>query len=297
VSLAGFIAAQRAEHGIPYATSCRAVGVSQAWFYKWVNGDVSLRRTRREALAAQIRYLFTKHKRRYGSPRITADLQTLGWRVSKNTVAVLMRELGLVARPKRRRGTTKADRSARKAPDLVGRDFSLRDKPNQVWVGDLTDIPNQEGSLYLASVLDLHSRRVVGFAMDAHHDAELARGALCTAIAIRGGEVTGVVFHTDRGGEGGFKGSSQHLDQEVLEWDVGQAGSQRRREGRRCGRLGEHRWRIVSIGCGFGNRSLVGRPVRMLGSEPACHRRLERDGSVRLAGCLHRVSSRTAAAI
>jgi putative transposase len=105
VSLAGFIAAQRAEHGIPYATSCRAVGVSQAWFYKWVNGDVSLRRTRREALAAQIRYLFTKHKRRYGSPRITADLQTLGWRVSKNTVAVLMRELGLVARPKRRRGT------------------------------------------------------------------------------------------------------------------------------------------------------------------------------------------------
>jgi putative transposase len=77
---------------------------------------VSLRRVRREALAAQIRYLFTKHKRRYGSPRITADLQTLGWRVSKNTVAVLMRELGLVARAKRRRGTTKADRSARKAP-------------------------------------------------------------------------------------------------------------------------------------------------------------------------------------
>jgi putative transposase len=201
VSLAGFIAAQRAEHGIPYATSCRAVGVSQAWFYKWVNGDVSLRRARRDALAAQIRYLFTKHKRRYGSPRITADVQTLGWRVSKNTIAVLMRELGLVARPKRRRGTTKADRSARKAPDLVGRDFSLRGKPNQVWVGDLTDIPNEEGPLYLASVLDLHSRRVVGFAMDAQHDTELARGALCMAIAIRGGEVAGAVFHTDQGGE------------------------------------------------------------------------------------------------
>jgi putative transposase len=201
VSLAGFIAAQRAEHAIPCASSCRAVGVSQAWFYKWVHGDVSLRRARREALAAQIRYLFTKHKRRYGSPRITADLQALGWRVSKNTVAELMRELGLMARPKRRRGTTKADRSARKAPDLVGRDFSLRDTPNQVWVGDLTDIPNEEGPLYLASVLDLHSRRVVGFGMDAHHDAELARGALCMAIAVRGGEVAGVVFHTDQGGE------------------------------------------------------------------------------------------------
>ena len=104
MSLAGFIAAQRAEHGIPYATSCHAVGVSQAWFYKWVHGDVSLRRARREALAAQIRYLFAKHKRRYGSPRITADLQALGWRVSKNTVAELMRELGLVARPKRAGG-------------------------------------------------------------------------------------------------------------------------------------------------------------------------------------------------
>lgn len=202
MSLALFIAAQRAEYGIPQATSCRALGVSQAWFYKWLHGDVSLRRVRREALAAQIRYLFTKHKRRYGSPRITADLQALGWRVSTNTVAELMRELGLVARPRRRRrGTTKADRSARKAPDLVGRDFSLRDKPNQVWVGDLTDIPNDEGPLYLATVLDLHSRRVVGFAMDAHHDAELARGALCMAIAVRGGQVAGVVFHTDQGGE------------------------------------------------------------------------------------------------
>jgi putative transposase len=143
------------------------------------------------SMPSWLRYLFTKHQRRYGSPRITADLQALGWRVSRNTVAELMRELGLVARSKRRRGTTKADRSARKAPDLVGRDFSLRDKPNQVWVGDLTDIPNDEGPLYLASVLDLHSRRVVGFAMDAHHDAEMARGALCMAIAVRDGEVAG----------------------------------------------------------------------------------------------------------
>jgi hypothetical protein len=66
VSLAGFIAAQRAEHGIPYATSCRALGVSQAWFYKWRDGDVSLRRARRQALAAQIGYVFTRHRRRYG---------------------------------------------------------------------------------------------------------------------------------------------------------------------------------------------------------------------------------------
>jgi transposase InsO family protein len=202
VSLAAFIATQRVVHRIPRATSCRALQVSQAWLYKWARGDVSLRRARRGALAAQVRYLFIRHNRRYGSPRITAELHDLGWRVSVNTVAALMREQQLVARPsRRRRATTRPDASARKAPDLVGRDFSLRDKPNTVWVGDLTEIPNDEGPLYLASVQDLHSRRIVGFAMDAHHDAALAKAALCTAVAVRGGDVAGVICHTDQGGE------------------------------------------------------------------------------------------------
>jgi putative transposase len=83
----------------------------------------------------------------------------------------------------------------------VRRDFSLRDKPDQVWVGDLTEIPNHEGPLYLASVVDLHSRRVVGFALGAQHDAALARAALCMAVAVRGGDVAGVILHTDQGGE------------------------------------------------------------------------------------------------
>ena len=109
MSLAALIAAQRAEHGIPVAVSCRALGVSQAWFHKWRKGDRSPRRKRRTALAATIAYLFTKHNGTYGSPRITADLRALGWRVSKNTVATLMAEQGLVARRKRkRRGTTRA---------------------------------------------------------------------------------------------------------------------------------------------------------------------------------------------
>ena len=123
--MAGFIAAQRAERGIPHAVSCRALGVSQAWFYKWRHGDPSLRRQRRAALAALIAYLFRKHHGSYGSPRITADLREAGWRVSKNTVAVLMGEQGLVARRKRkRRSLTRPDRSARKAPDALGRDFT-----------------------------------------------------------------------------------------------------------------------------------------------------------------------------
>jgi transposase InsO family protein len=176
--------------------------VSPAWFYKWRGGDVSLRRKRRCALGAQIDYLFTRHHRSYGSPRITADLRAAGWRVSENTVAKLMAERGLVARRKNsRRGTTRADRSARKAADVLGRDFTPPARPDTRWCGDLTEIPTDEGKFYLAAVLDLHSRRCVGFAMSAHHDAELARAALCVAIAVRGGSVAGVVFHTDQGGE------------------------------------------------------------------------------------------------
>ena len=78
MSVAALIVSQRVEHGVPHAVSCRALGVSQAWFYKWRSGDCSLRRKRRAALAAQIDYLFAKHHGSYGSPRITADLRELG---------------------------------------------------------------------------------------------------------------------------------------------------------------------------------------------------------------------------
>lgn len=202
MSLAAVITTQRANYGIPHAVSCRALGVSQAWFYKWRNGDGSPQRHRRKALAATIAWLFTKHKGTYGSPRIVVDLQEMGWRVSVNTVAALMAEQGLVARRTRgRRGTTTPDKSARKAPDLLGRDFTPPPTPNMAWVGDLTEIPTDEGKLQLAAIIDLHSRRVPGFAMDVHHDAALARAALCMAIAVRGGSVAGVIFHTDQGGE------------------------------------------------------------------------------------------------
>lgn len=202
MSLAAFIASQRDQHGIPHSTSCRAVGVSQAWFYKWRAGDVSLRQARREALTAAIRYRFFGRNRRDGSPRITAWLQQQGWQVSKNTVAQVMHDNGWVARPTRRRkGVTKRNKNHRKAPDQLNRDFSLRAEPNVAWVGDVKKIPCTEGKFYLATVLDLHSRRIVGFATGAHHDAPLAKAALCMAIAVRGGNVAGVIMHTDQGGE------------------------------------------------------------------------------------------------
>jgi putative transposase len=200
--VAAFIAAQRAQYGISYAVACRALGVSQSWFYKWHYGDTSLRRARRQALTALVLALFRRHRGTYGSPRITDDLREAGWKVSVNTIAAIMAEQHLVARPgHRRRGLTRADKSARKAPDLLRRHFTPPARPNLAWVGDLTEIPNDEGPFYLASILDLHSRRAVGYAMDAHHDAKLATAALQVAIAVRGGDVTGVIMHTDQGGE------------------------------------------------------------------------------------------------
>jgi transposase InsO family protein len=135
-----------------------------------------------------VAYLFHRHHGDYGSPRITDDLKALGWAISKNTVAKSMRAQGLVARPKRkRRSLTKANKLARKAPDLLGRHFDPPAAVNTAWVGDLTELPNDEGRFYLASVLDLTSRRCVGFAMSARHDSELALAALQVGIAVRGG--------------------------------------------------------------------------------------------------------------
>jgi transposase InsO family protein len=199
--VARFIATQRVRHGIPHASACRALGVSQAWFYKWWHGDVSLRRARKRALVGLVAALFARHHGTYGSPRITADLRDLGWRVSENTVAGLMREQHLVARRRtRRRGGTRPGRGRWRAPDLVCRDFHAT-RANQRWFGDGTEINTAEGKLQLASVSDVYSRRIVGFALDEHHDAALAYGALAMAVAVRGGQVAGVVLHTDQGSE------------------------------------------------------------------------------------------------
>ncbi|HTQ90197.1 MAG TPA: IS3 family transposase [Streptosporangiaceae bacterium] len=199
--MAAFIAAQRADHGVPHAVSCRALDVPGSWFYKWRRGDVPPRRARRDRLKAEVARLFAAHRGKRGSPMITADLHDAGWRVSKNTVAAVMAEMGLAARPRRRRkGTTRPGKGRWKAPDLVRRDFPA-EKINVKWYGDGTEIVTGEGKLYLDSVLDVGSRRVLGFALGEHHDADLAYGALVMAVAVRGGAVPGVIMHTDRGSE------------------------------------------------------------------------------------------------
>src|SRR4030095_5850702 len=114
-----------------------------------------------------------------------------------------MREQGLRAREaKGRKSTTRPGKGRWRAPDLIGRDFPAT-TVNQKWYGDGTEIVTDEGKLYLASVLDMGSRRIVGFALGEHHDAELAYAALAMAVAVRGGReaITGVIMHTDQGSE------------------------------------------------------------------------------------------------
>jgi transposase InsO family protein len=225
VSLAAGIAAQRDQHGVPHAVSCRALGVSQAWFYKWRSGAVPPRAARRSALAAEIARLFRAHRGTYGSPRITADLKDAGWKVSENTVAQLMRELHLAARrKKKRRSLTRPGKGRWRAPDLVKRDFNAG-KVNRKWFGDGTEIVTGQGKLYLASVLDVSSRRILGFALSEHHDALLAYGALAMAAAVRGGQVAGVILHTDQGSEytaGFFRAACRRMK---IQQSMGRPGS------------------------------------------------------------------------
>jgi putative transposase len=225
--VAGFIAAQRADFQVPHATSCRALGVSQAWFYKWCHGDPSPRHARREQLKIEIARLFAKHRGTYGSPRITADLREEGWRVGENTVAALMGELGLKARRRRRRRqTTRPGRGRWRAPDLIGRDFGT-DRLNHKWYGDGTEIATDEGKVYLDSVLDMGSRRIVGFAVGEHHDADLATAALQMAVAVRGGTdaLAGVIMHTDQGSEYTAKNFRTACGRVGLKQSMGRAGS------------------------------------------------------------------------
>jgi putative transposase len=223
--VAGFIASQREQHGIPHAVSCRALEVSQAWFYKWQDGGLPPRAARRERLKAEIAALFARRKGRDGSPRITAALREAGWAVSENTVAGLMRQMGLAARPRRRRaGATRPGRGRWRAPDLVKRKFAAAGI-NRKWYGDGTEIPTGEGKLHLDSVLDMGSRRILGHALGEHHDADLAYGALAMAVAVRGGAVPGVIMHTDRGSEytaSLFRGACQRLG---IRQSMGRPGS------------------------------------------------------------------------
>lgn len=201
MSVARFIADQRTNYRVPHTITCALLGVSTSWFYKWIDRTPTPTERRRAEVDAAVVTAFTDAKGLHGSPRLVADLRGAGWTVSEKTVADSMRRQCLVARKIRRRhGLTRQDKTAPKFPDLLKRDFTAA-APNCKWVGDMTEIPTAAGKLYLATVIDLYSRRLLGAATGLHPDAQLACAAVEMAVAARGGAeaIAGVIFHTDRG--------------------------------------------------------------------------------------------------
>ncbi len=212
MSVARFIADQKTFWRVPVAVCCALLGVSVSWFYKWwprtqAGGPPTKRARRRAEVDAAVKTAFTAARGLHGSPRLVHDLRDAGLTVSEKTVADSMRRQQLVARRIRRRnGLTKQDKTAPKFPDLLKRDFTAA-APNCRWVGDMTEIPTDHGKLYLATVIDLYSRRLLGAATGLHPDAQLACDAIKMAVATRGGktaiwhedEAQRVIFHTDRG--------------------------------------------------------------------------------------------------
>ena len=202
MSVSAHIAAQRTEHGVPHAVSCRALGVAESTFYKWLHRPPTPAQQRRAEVDAAVRERFDASGGTYGSPRVRAQLRRDGVAVSKKTVEASMARQGLCARAKRRRrGLTRTDKAAAVVQDLLRRDFTA-DGPDQKWVGDFKQVNTDEGPVFLATVEDLYSRRMLGFAQSNDYPtAELATAAINMAAAVRGGDVAGVIFHTDKGSQ------------------------------------------------------------------------------------------------
>ena len=178
-------------------TMCRLLGVSPSGFYAWSSRPRSKRAQADEVLLVAIRAIHQRSRGTYGSPRVHAELAAEGTHVSRKRVARLMREAQLEGASRRRRfSTTVRERDRRPAPDLVERHFSA-ERPDQLWVADITYIPTWSGFLYLAVVLDVWSRRVVGWSMAAHLRTELVLDALNMALGQR--RPSTVIHHSDQG--------------------------------------------------------------------------------------------------
>jgi transposase InsO family protein len=191
-----FIAAQKAAY--PIDVLCDVLDVSRSGYYAWKARPGSARARDDARLSAEISAAHARSRQTYGSPRIHADLRARGVRVGRKRVARLMREGRLVARRKRRfRRTTDANHSQPIAPNVLDRHFDVV-QPNTAWVTDVTYVWTAAGWLYLAVILDLCSRRVVGWAASATNDRQLALAALERALATRPTSA-GLIHHSDRG--------------------------------------------------------------------------------------------------
>lgn len=204
-----FIDAEKADY--PVAWMCRQLDVSKSGYFAWSGRTPSARALRDEELIATIRRIFDEHRGRYGSRRIHQELKAQGQDVGLNRVERLMREAGLRGHGKRRfKKTTDSTHLLPVAPNILRREFRA-EKPNQVWAGDITYIWTAQGWLYLAVLLDLFSRTVIGWKMSERITKKLAIDALQMAVAQRG-VPDGLLHHSDRGSQYASHDYRQLLD-------------------------------------------------------------------------------------
>lgn len=184
------------------AAMCRCLKVSRSGYYAWRDRPPSPRATGDAVLVEQIRNVHAGSRGTYGAPRVHLELAELGVRCGRKRVARLMRSNGLRGVDRRlfRLGCTKRNPQARPAPDLLDRQFTA-ERLDTKWVADVTYVPTRQGWLYLAVVLDVCSRRVVGWSMRPDRKAVLVADAVRAAVARRGGAVAGVIHHSDQGAE------------------------------------------------------------------------------------------------
>lgn len=182
----------------PISTLCRLLGVSTSGYYAWAKGAPSQRSMVDAALTRKIRTIHLQSKETYGAPRIHAELAEANIHVGRKRVARLMRLAGIRGVSRRKFVTTTKRDHSRPAPDLVNRNF-VADSPNQLWVADITYVPTNVGFLYLAVVIDVFSRRIVGWSMKATLHAKIVLDALDMAVkARRPGQV---IHHSDQGAQ------------------------------------------------------------------------------------------------
>lgn len=184
----------------PVKTMCRVLGVARSGFYAWCSRRTSMRHQRRAELDRQVAQAYSTRKGRSGAPRLCHDLREAGLPCNRKTVAASMQRQGLRARAARKfKATTNSRHSLPVAENLLKQDFTAS-APNQKWVGDITYLHTEEGWLYLAVVIDLYSRMVIGWAMGERMTADLVCDALRMALWRRK-QPRGVIVHTDRGSQ------------------------------------------------------------------------------------------------
>jgi putative transposase len=178
---------------------CKVLKISRSGYYDWKNRPPSKRATENAALTERIREVHHRSRETYGYPRVHAELRALGIHCNRKRVARLMRKDGLrgCMRGRRRKHTTRQNPLAVAAPELVERNFVAM-APNKLWTADITHLPTDEGFLYLAFILDVYSRKVIGWSMARHLRSELVAAALEMAIGRRNPSA-GLIHHSDRG--------------------------------------------------------------------------------------------------